>query len=70
MDKPTPPKTNLTGADLGLNLIVSVLLAGGLGYAADRYFGTLPVWMLVGGFAGFGSWLLTIWRVMNTKRDK
>lgn len=66
--QPTPPgRKPLGGADLGLNLIISVLVAGGLGYAADRYFGTLPLWMLVGGALGFGAWLRTIWVVLNQK---
>lgn len=69
-DNPTPPDTKaLGGVDIGLNLIVSVLVAGGLGYAADRYFNTLPLWMLLGGFLGFLAWLRVVWTALNSKRE-
>jgi F0F1-type ATP synthase assembly protein I len=71
-DNSTPPtdKKPLGGVDLGLNLIVSVLVAGAIGYAADRYFNTLPLWMLLGGFLGFLAWLRTVWQAFNTKREE
>lgn len=70
-DQPTPPTDTkaLGGVDIGLNLIVSVLVSGGLGYAADRYFNTLPLWMLVGGFLGFLAWLRVVWTALQQKRD-
>lgn len=69
-EQPPPPgKAPLSGADLGLNLLVSILVTGGIGYAIDRYFETLPAGMLIGGFIGFCAWMRTIWQALNQKRD-
>lgn len=82
MPKPLPPKSNgggeggaedearaaFTGMDIGLNLLVSVMACGAAGYGLDRWLGWTPWAMLVGGFLGFGAWLVTVWRMMNAAR--
>lgn len=60
-----PPKAGLGGADIGVNLLVSVLVAGALGYALDRWLGCKPWAMLGGGALGFGAWLRMVWRGMQ-----
>ncbi|MFZ2587831.1 MAG: AtpZ/AtpI family protein [Alphaproteobacteria bacterium] len=55
----------LRGVDIGLNLIVSVLVVGGVGYGVDVWLSTKPAGMLVGGFVGFGAWLWQVWKTMQ-----
>lgn len=77
MPRPLPPSDSdadannraaLRGVDVGMHLMVSVMVCGALGYALDRWLGWAPWAMLVGGFLGFGAWLLSIWRMMNATR--
>ena len=43
-----------------LEAVFAILIGGGIGYWADRHFGTSP-WLLVAGFAiGFGSFVLRL----------
>lgn len=63
-------RPELRGVDLGINLLVSVLVAGGLGYALDRWLGSLPWGMLAGGVLGFGAWLRQMWKVMQQPREE
>ena len=45
---------------VGVEFVVAVLLFGGLGWLADKWLGTRPWLMLVGGGIGFagGLWIL------------
>ena len=46
-----------------LEAVFALLIAGGLGYWADRHFGTSP-WLLILGFVvGFGSFVLRLFRL-------
>lgn len=56
------PTRGMAGFDVGLRLLVSVLGLGALGFALDRYVGTLPLFMLLGGVAGFGEWMVSVVR--------
>lgn len=51
--------------DIGIHLMVCVLVAGGGGYCADRWFGSQPWLMMLGGVLGFGAWLVAVWRMMR-----
>ncbi|HLL90926.1 MAG TPA: AtpZ/AtpI family protein [Tepidisphaeraceae bacterium] len=53
----------LTG--VGIEFIVAVLLFGGLGYLADRWLGTRPWMMVVGGGLGFAVGLYMLVRAAN-----
>lgn len=64
---PTPdeaglPTRGMAGFDVGLRLLVSVLGLGGLGLALDKYLGSLPWLMLLGGVLGFGGWMASMVR--------
>jgi F0F1-type ATP synthase assembly protein I len=61
-----PEKRDFSGAEVGINLLVSVLVAGALGYGLDRWLGWAPWGMLGGGALGFAAWLRTVWRLMRT----
>lgn len=54
--------SSLAGVEVGLRLVVSVLLLGGMGFALDRWLGSLPWLMLLGGVLGFGSWMVSVAR--------
>lgn len=64
----TPPQGGVSssramaGVDVGLRLVVAVMLMGGLGFALDRYLGSLPWLMLLGGVLGFVSWIVSVAR--------
>lgn len=64
-----PPRAPLRGVDVGLNLMVSVLVAGGAGYALDAWLQTRPAAMLVGGLLGFVAWLWQVWKMMQAPHD-
>lgn len=44
--------------ELPLLMVGGVVIGGGLGYLLDRYLHTEPIFMLIGGIAGFvtGVW--------------
>lgn len=64
----TPPQGGVSspramaGAEVGLRLVVAVMLMGGLGFALDRWLGSLPWLMLLGGVFGFASWIVSVAR--------
>ncbi|MGH9739214.1 MAG: AtpZ/AtpI family protein [Candidatus Acidiferrales bacterium] len=47
---------------LPFELIVPMLLGGGAGYLLDRWLHTMPLFMLVLGFVGFG---IGIWNMLK-----
>lgn len=61
---------DFSGFDVGLNLLVSVLAVGGLGYMIDRWLDIAPLGLLVGGFLGFASWFWHLWRMMKERADQ
>lgn len=52
---------------LGMNFIVAVLVTGAGGYGLDVWLGTLPLFMLLGGFLGFAAGIWQISKVMLKK---
>lgn len=55
------------GMNVGINLMSSVVVGGAMGYGLDYVFGTLPLFMLVFFFLGFGAGLRSIWKVIQNK---
>ena len=52
----------VTGLDVGLRLVGAVLGLGALGFALDKWLGSLPWGMLGGIVLGFVAWLLSVVR--------
>lgn len=63
-DDDAPPA--MSGFDLGLNFIVSILLCAGGGFALDKWLNTLPLFMLLGFFFGFAAGLYVIWQKIKS----
>lgn len=63
-------KAAFTGMDIGLNLLVSVIACGAAGYGLDKWLSSAPWAMLLGGFMGFGAWLVMVWRMMKNTGSK
>jgi F0F1-type ATP synthase assembly protein I len=60
-----------------LEAVISIPIAGGLGWWADRHFGTAPILLLVGLVLGFASFVLRLVRMRKlveesseTERDE
>ena len=43
--------------------VIAILIAAGLGYWADRHFGTTPRYLLIGTVIGFASFVLRLLRL-------
>ncbi len=43
--------------------VFAILIAGGLGYWADKYFETSPSFLLTGLAVGFGAFVLRLWKL-------
>jgi ATP synthase protein I len=75
MATPQPPQTpeeNTSqalgnGMNLGINLLSSVVVGAAMGYGLDWLFGTLPLFMILMCFLGFGAGLYTIWKAIQNK---
>ena len=52
-------------SEIGMLLLVTTLAGVGVGYWADQRLGTLPVFVLLGFFAGAGSGAVGIWRLIT-----
>ena len=53
------------GYTLGINLVVSTIVGGAMGYGLDKLFGTLPLFLLVMMVLGFVAGMRTIWQGLN-----
>lgn len=51
-------------SEIGLSLLVTTLVGVGIGYWADTQLGTIPIFVLVGFFAGAGAGTLMIYRLI------
>jgi F0F1-type ATP synthase assembly protein I len=52
-------------SEIGVSLLVTTLLGVLVGYAVDKQLGTLPVFLIVGFFAGAGAGTLLIYRLIS-----
>jgi ATP synthase protein I len=52
----------MQGVEVGLRLVVAVMLCGGIGFALDRWLGSLPWLMMLGGVLGFVAWIVSVAR--------
>jgi ATP synthase protein I len=49
---------------IGIELVVSILVATGLGWAFDRWLGTRPWGMVVMFFLGIAAGMVNVWRAV------
>lgn len=52
-------------SEIGIILLVTTLAGVGIGYAADKNFGTIPVFVLVGLAVGMGLGARAVWLLIN-----
>ncbi len=52
-------------SEIGILLLVTTLAGVAAGYWADQRLGTLPVFVLLGFFAGAGTGAVGIWRLIT-----
>jgi ATP synthase protein I len=57
------------GYTLGLNLVVSTLVGGGMGYGLDVLFGTLPLFLLLMMLFGFVAGMRSIWQGLAKPKE-
>lgn len=56
-------------AGLGVDLVVSTLVGGVIGYFLDKNFGTTPVFLIIFLVLGFASGFLNIYKIIE-KHEK
>jgi ATP synthase protein I len=65
--RPPPPRTQAGRAmELGLQIALSVVLGVGLGYYADRKFGTKPIFLFIFLVVGFATAIRIIIQFVNS----
>ena len=47
---------------IGVELLAALLVGGGIGWLLDRWFGTLPLFLLIFFFLGAGAGMLNVFR--------
>ena len=52
-------------SEIGVSLLVTTLLGVLVGYWVDKQLGTLPVFLMVGFFAGAGAGTVMIYRLVS-----
>jgi F0F1-type ATP synthase assembly protein I len=52
-------------SEIGVSLLVTTLVGVLIGYQADKQFGTLPVFLIVGFLIGAGAGTLMIYRLIS-----
>jgi F0F1-type ATP synthase assembly protein I len=52
-------------SEIGLSLLVTTLLGVAVGYWIDGQLGTIPLFVIVGFFAGAGAGTLMIYRLVD-----
>lgn len=55
---------------IGTELLVAICAGLGLGWGLDEWLGTLPLFMLIFAFLGFGAGILNVWRLLNGRYGK
>lgn len=67
---PRPPSALGVGLRMGVELVAALVVAVLIGWALDRWFGTMPVmiclFVLLGGAAG----VLNVWRAMGPGKGR
>ena len=58
-----PIKRGMKAYQGALEAVLSIPIGMGLGYLADRHFGTVPLFLLLGLAAGFASFVIRISRL-------
>lgn len=53
------------GLRIGVEFVAGTLAGAGLGYGIDRFFDTLPLFLLIGLVLGFGAGMLNVYRAVN-----
>ena len=53
------------GLRIGIELVVAIVVATGLGWAIDRWFGTRPWGMIVLFFLGVAAGMLSVYRAVT-----
>ena len=67
-EKTTSGATSPTGSAfgfafrIGVELLVALLVGGGIGWLLDHWFGTTPVFLLIFFFLGAGAGMLNVFR--------
>jgi len=60
------PNNYLKYSGLGLQILLTIAVAGWLGYRLDTYLGwKFPVFMVLFGFAAFGGTIYQLYRTIN-----
>lgn len=63
---PKPSNDYLKYSSLALQMLITIGIAGWLGYKLDQYLQfTFPAFMLVFGFAAFGGMMYKLYRSVN-----
>jgi F0F1-type ATP synthase assembly protein I len=52
-----------------LEAVLAIVIAIGVGFWADKHFGTEPRWLIVGTCIGFGSFVMRLWRMRRLVED-
>jgi F0F1-type ATP synthase assembly protein I len=52
-----------------LEAVFAIVIGIGVGFWADKRFGTEPRWLIVGTCIGFGSFVLRLWRMRRLFED-
>lgn len=55
----------LKASRIGTELLVAIGAGLGVGWLLDRALGTLPLFMLLFAFIGFGAGILNVWRLLH-----
>lgn len=69
-DQGGEPSALAIGLRVGLELVVALVLACGIGYGLDRLLGTLPVFLIVFVPLGAAAGILNVWRMFAPGRDR
>jgi ATP synthase protein I len=58
-----PDHSNREGVQAGLELVLSILVGGAIGYGLDSFFGTKPLFMIIFFLMGTAAGFLSIYRI-------
>ena len=62
-EEETPDHSNREGVQAGMELVLSIVIGGAIGYGIDSYFGTKPLFMIIFFLLGTGAGFLSIYRI-------